>query len=128
MKRVTAVMAALVSLLVFAVGNATAQGTGTISVNGLEAFTFSQVVVTGSGVCDHQGALALTIHLAELDTNTTGGGAETIQCLSPDEHINWAVLAGLPFYRAGDRVLIDVTAVGAITDADQRETTVKQFH
>lgn len=86
-----------------------------------EASTVDQINVKGNGLCGAPGLVTIRGTLRDLQTNGTAIGSMTVQCFSAGEHVQWLLrLLGVGS-RPGDRVLVSVTATGAISDADEKE-------
>jgi hypothetical protein len=119
-----------VALAVFAPSTAAAQeDTGTIEVTSAElvadTLTGETIVVRGTGRCAAAGPVLLRVILRDLETGARGIGRADTRCLRPGEIIHWNVQVTGTGFRAGDSVLVQVAANGAITDADQKTVILK---
>jgi hypothetical protein len=125
-------LASLFVLLTVAAGTASAQDTGTINISGVEefaAFGVSQDLnVTGTGACAAAGAVQILVGVTDEVTGGSGAAIVNTQCESAGQHIQWLATAVVTNMRPGDTALVDVTANGAISDTDQKEVVIKQFH
>ena len=102
--------------------------TGTISVVAAEVvFDFvggENLDVIGSGKCDAQGVVNISLRLTDLETGVTGVGSSQTSCRFPGESIRWNAFVFTFGARGGDRVFIQATATGAINDTDDKITTL----
>jgi hypothetical protein len=125
-------LASLFVLLTVAAGTASAQDTGTINISGVEEFAAigpsQSLNVTGTGACAAAGAVQILVGVTDEVTGGSGAAIVNTQCESAGQHIQWLATAGATNMRPGDTALVDVTANGAISDTDQKEVVIKQFH
>ena len=90
-----------------------------------ETLVTETIVVKGTGRCAAAGPVSLRVVLRDLETRARGLGQAETRCLRPGELIKWNVQATSSGFRAGDWIVVQVNAAGAITDADQKRLILK---
>ena len=105
------------------------EDTGDIEITSAELISDSLVgetiVVRGTGRCAAAGTVLLRVVVRDLETRARGLGQAQTTCLAPGELIKWSVEVTGNGFRPGDRIVVQVNANGAITDADQKELILK---
>lgn len=125
-------LATLVAVLLAALAPSAApaqEDTGDIEITGAElvseASAAETIVVKGTGRCAAAGPVLLRVIMRDLETRARGIGQAQTSCLTPGEAIKWNVQVTGSQFRAGDSVVVQANASGAITDADQKTLILK---
>jgi hypothetical protein len=122
----------LIAVLLIALSPSAARAqedTGNIEITSAELISETlaaeTIVVKGTGRCAAAGAVLLRVVLRDVETRARGLGQAQTSCLAPGELINWNVQVTSSGFRAGDWVVVQVNATGAISDADQKRLILK---